>query len=68
MEVTLDRTQIDNLKEFVDHLSRTMHFQIPGSLVIWSLPAPNSLLFLNLPFFSWFAACLIWLYRPGMML
>ncbi|CAL9187816.1 unnamed protein product [Musa hybrid cultivar] len=35
MEVTLDRTQIDNLKEFVDHLSRTMHFQIPGSLVIW---------------------------------
>ncbi|CAL9123350.1 unnamed protein product [Musa textilis] len=35
MEVQLDRTKIDNLKEFVDHLSRTMHFNVPGSLVIW---------------------------------
>ncbi|CAJ2644117.1 unnamed protein product [Trifolium pratense] len=35
MEVELDRGQISNLKEFVDHLSLTMHSSMPGSLVIW---------------------------------
>ncbi|KAL2516247.1 Cytosolic endo-beta-N-acetylglucosaminidase 2 [Forsythia ovata] len=30
MEVTLDPKQIPNLKEFVDHLSQTMHSAVPG--------------------------------------
>ncbi|CAK8566446.1 unnamed protein product [Lathyrus sativus] len=35
MEVKLDPKQIPNLKEFVDHLSLTMHSSLPGSLVLW---------------------------------
>lgn len=35
MEVKLDPKQIPNLKEFVDHLSLTMHSSLPGSLVVW---------------------------------
>ncbi|XP_020237238.1 cytosolic endo-beta-N-acetylglucosaminidase 1 [Cajanus cajan] len=35
MEVNLDQDQIFNLKEFVDHLSLTMHSSVPGSLVLW---------------------------------
>ncbi|XP_008804109.2 cytosolic endo-beta-N-acetylglucosaminidase 1 [Phoenix dactylifera] len=35
MEVNLDLQQIDNLKEFIRHLSQTMHSSVPGSLVIW---------------------------------
>ncbi|KAF3433345.1 hypothetical protein FNV43_RR24447 [Rhamnella rubrinervis] len=35
MEVKLDLTQIHNLKEFVSHLTQTMHSSMPGSLVIW---------------------------------
>ncbi|KAJ7963921.1 Cytosolic endo-beta-N-acetylglucosaminidase [Quillaja saponaria] len=35
IEVNLDRGQISNLKEFVNHLSITMHSSLPGSLVLW---------------------------------
>ncbi|KAK7281105.1 hypothetical protein RIF29_08805 [Crotalaria pallida] len=35
MEVNLDRGKISNLKEFVNHLSLTMHSSVPGSLVLW---------------------------------
>ncbi|CAL0320340.1 unnamed protein product [Lupinus luteus] len=35
MEVNLDKGQISNLKEFVNHLSLTMHSAVPGSLVLW---------------------------------
>ncbi|KAK9159180.1 hypothetical protein Scep_005754 [Stephania cephalantha] len=35
MEVNLDAGQIPYLKEFVTHLSQTMHSSVPGSLVIW---------------------------------
>ncbi|OIV97436.1 hypothetical protein TanjilG_16197 [Lupinus angustifolius] len=35
MEVNLDKGQISNLKEFVNHLSITMHSAVPGSLVLW---------------------------------
>ncbi|XP_057948732.1 cytosolic endo-beta-N-acetylglucosaminidase 1-like [Malania oleifera] len=35
MEVELDVAQIPNLKEFVSHLTQTMHSAIPRSLVIW---------------------------------
>ncbi|CAN1253780.1 Cytosolic endo-beta-N-acetylglucosaminidase 1 [Linum perenne] len=35
MEVKLDVGQIPNLKEFVCHLTRTMHSLVPGSMVIW---------------------------------
>ncbi|KAK9742309.1 hypothetical protein RND81_03G162900 [Saponaria officinalis] len=35
MEVTLNVAQIENLKEFVKHLTDTMHSLKPGSLVIW---------------------------------
>lgn len=35
MEVKLDLVQIPNLKEFVSHLTQTMHSSLPGSLVIW---------------------------------
>ncbi|KAA8539540.1 hypothetical protein F0562_026232 [Nyssa sinensis] len=35
MEVKLDVGKIPNLKEFVSHLTQTMHFSVPGSLVIW---------------------------------
>lgn len=42
IEVKLDKKQVDNLKEFVRHLSHTMHSSIPGSLVIWSFHSLNS--------------------------
>lgn len=35
MEVNLDMGQIPNLKEFVSHLTQTMHSSVSGSLVIW---------------------------------
>ncbi|KAH9702655.1 cytosolic endo-beta-N-acetylglucosaminidase 1 [Citrus sinensis] len=35
MEVELDVDQIPNLKEFVSHLTQTMHSSVPGSLAIW---------------------------------
>ncbi|KAI9112464.1 hypothetical protein K1719_016387 [Acacia pycnantha] len=35
MEVKLDLGQIENLKEFVKHLSLLMHSPVLGSLVIW---------------------------------
>ncbi|KAK4273731.1 hypothetical protein QN277_017070 [Acacia crassicarpa] len=35
MEVKLDLGQIENLKEFVKHLSLLMHSSVPGSLVLW---------------------------------
>ncbi|KAF3632042.1 Cytosolic endo-beta-N-acetylglucosaminidase 2 [Capsicum annuum] len=35
MEVSLDVEQISNLKEFVSHLTQSMHSLVPGSLVIW---------------------------------
>ncbi|KAI4306874.1 hypothetical protein L6164_030116 [Bauhinia variegata] len=35
MEVNLDPHRIPNLKEFVNHLTLTMHSSVPGSLVIW---------------------------------
>ncbi|OAY73406.1 Cytosolic endo-beta-N-acetylglucosaminidase 2 [Ananas comosus] len=35
LEVNLDSQLIDNLKEFLHHLTETMHSYVPGSLVIW---------------------------------
>lgn len=35
IEVKLDVQFIDNLREFVSHLTKTMHAAVPGSLVIW---------------------------------
>lgn len=35
MEINLDVEQIPILKEFVSHLTKTMHASVPGSLVIW---------------------------------
>ncbi|KAJ8764176.1 hypothetical protein K2173_005101 [Erythroxylum novogranatense] len=35
MEIKLSVDQIPNLKEFVSHLTQTMHSSLPGSLVIW---------------------------------
>ncbi|KAG8644858.1 cytosolic endo-beta-N-acetylglucosaminidase 1 isoform X2 [Manihot esculenta] len=35
MEINLEVEQIPNLKEFVHHLTQTMHSSSPGSLVIW---------------------------------
>ncbi|XAR65975.1 Mannosyl-glycoprotein endo-beta-N-acetylglucosaminidase [Bertholletia excelsa] len=35
VEVNLEVTEIPNLKEFVSHLTKTMHSSVPGSLVIW---------------------------------
>ncbi|XP_052185322.1 cytosolic endo-beta-N-acetylglucosaminidase 1 [Diospyros lotus] len=35
MEVSFDVGLIPNLKEFVSHLTNTMHSLMPGSLVIW---------------------------------
>ncbi|KAJ8484629.1 hypothetical protein OPV22_017114 [Ensete ventricosum] len=75
MEVTLDSTQIDNLKEFVDHLSRTMHFNVPGSLLIWydavtidgSGGPQNKLNQKNKPFFDLCDGILVnyWWEEPG---
>ncbi|XP_074568960.1 cytosolic endo-beta-N-acetylglucosaminidase 1-like [Curcuma longa] len=60
IEVKLDKKQVDNLKEFVHHLSRTMHSSVPGSLVIWydavtidgKLAWQNKLNDANKPFFD----------------
>ncbi|KAI9102114.1 hypothetical protein K1719_023624 [Acacia pycnantha] len=60
MEVKLDRGQIENLKEFVKHLSLLMHSSVPGSLVIWydsvtiygELDWQNKLDEYNKPFFD----------------
>ncbi|XVF24179.1 hypothetical protein REPUB_Repub13aG0105100 [Reevesia pubescens] len=60
MEVSLDAGQIRNLKEFVSHLTQTMHSSLPGSLVIWydsvaidgSLSFQNQLNEQNKPFFD----------------
>ncbi|PIN14587.1 Mannosyl-glycoprotein endo-beta-N-acetylglucosaminidase [Handroanthus impetiginosus] len=60
MEVTLDTEQIPNLKAFVNHLSRTMHASVRGSLVIWydsvtidgDLSWQNQLNDKNKPFFD----------------
>ncbi|GAV88986.1 Glyco_hydro_85 domain-containing protein [Cephalotus follicularis] len=60
MEVDLEIAQIPNLKEFVSHLTRTMHSSLPGSLVIWydsvtingNLKWQNQLNELNKPFFD----------------
>ncbi|KZV25990.1 cytosolic endo-beta-N-acetylglucosaminidase-like [Dorcoceras hygrometricum] len=60
MEVTLDPGQIPNLKEFVSHLSQTMHSSVSGSLVIWydsvtidgNLSWQNQLNDKNKPFFD----------------
>ncbi|KAL1348242.1 hypothetical protein HN51_024215 [Arachis hypogaea] len=60
MEVGLDSVQIPNLKEFVNHLTLTMHSLVPGSLVIWydsvtddgSLNYQNQLNKYNKPFFD----------------
>ncbi|XP_077213000.1 cytosolic endo-beta-N-acetylglucosaminidase 1-like [Tasmannia lanceolata] len=60
MEVNLDTSQIPNLKEFVSHLTETMHSALPGSLVIWydsvtkdgDLSWQNQLNEYNKPFFD----------------
>ncbi|KAK1322047.1 hypothetical protein QJS10_CPA03g01106 [Acorus calamus] len=35
MEVSLDVEKIPILKEFISHLTQTMHSTVPGSLIIW---------------------------------
>ncbi|XP_027110733.1 cytosolic endo-beta-N-acetylglucosaminidase 1-like isoform X1 [Coffea arabica] len=60
MEVELDVGQIPNLKEFVSHLTQTMHSSLPTSLVIWydsvtingDLDWQNQLNDMNKPFFD----------------
>jgi len=60
IEVKLDAQFIDNLKEFVNHLTKTMHAAVPGSLVIWydaitvkgELDWQNKLNKYNKPFFD----------------
>uniref|UniRef100_A0A2P2KK58 mannosyl-glycoprotein endo-beta-N-acetylglucosaminidase n=1 Tax=Rhizophora mucronata TaxID=61149 RepID=A0A2P2KK58_RHIMU len=60
MEVKLHLEQIPNLKEFVSHLTQTMHSSMPGSLVIWydsvtiygDLKWQNQLNEKNKPFFD----------------
>ncbi|KAJ6824677.1 cytosolic endo-beta-N-acetylglucosaminidase 1-like [Iris pallida] len=60
MEVNLEREQIANLKEFVSHLTQTMHTSVRGSLVIWydsvtkdgHLDYQNQLNGKNKPFFD----------------
>ncbi|XP_059666788.1 cytosolic endo-beta-N-acetylglucosaminidase 1-like isoform X2 [Cornus florida] len=60
MEVGLDVGQIPNLKEFIIHLTSTMHSSMPGSLVIWydsvavngNLSYQNRLNENNKPFFD----------------
>lgn len=56
----MDIGQIPNLKEFVSHLTQTMHSSLPGSLVIWydsvtidgELSWQNQLNEKNKPFFD----------------
>ncbi|KAJ6900094.1 cytosolic endo-beta-N-acetylglucosaminidase 1-like [Populus alba x Populus x berolinensis] len=60
MEVELELGQIPNLKEFISHLTQTMHSSLPGSLVIWydsvtidgNLSWQNQLNDQNKPFFD----------------
>ncbi|KAG8501382.1 hypothetical protein CXB51_003466 [Gossypium anomalum] len=60
LEVKVDIGQIPNLKEFVSHLTQTMHSSLPGSLVIWydsvtidgELSWQNQLNEKNKPFFD----------------
>ncbi|KAL6838252.1 hypothetical protein ACP4OV_031924 [Aristida adscensionis] len=60
IEVNLDVQFIDNLKEFVNHLTKGMHATVPGSLVIWydaitvkgQLDWQNKLNEYNKPFFD----------------
>ncbi|XP_021295371.1 cytosolic endo-beta-N-acetylglucosaminidase 1 [Herrania umbratica] len=60
MEVELEVGQIPNLKEFVSHLTQTMHSSLRGSLVIWydsvtvdgDLSWQNQLNEKNKPFFD----------------
>lgn len=60
MEVQLDAGQFPNLKEFVSHLTQTMHASLPDSLVIWydsvtkdgKLRWQNQLNEYNKPFFD----------------
>ncbi|KAE8669379.1 Cytosolic endo-beta-N-acetylglucosaminidase 2 [Hibiscus syriacus] len=60
MEVNLDIGQIPNLKEFISHLTQTMHSSVPGSLVIWydsvtvdgTISYQNQLNEQNKPFFD----------------
>ncbi|XVF24182.1 hypothetical protein REPUB_Repub13aG0105400 [Reevesia pubescens] len=60
IEVQLDVGQIPNLKEFISHLTQTMHSSLPGSLVIWydsvtvdgDLSWQNQLNEKNKPFFD----------------
>ncbi|KAJ0441263.1 putative mannosyl-glycoprotein endo-beta-N-acetylglucosaminidase [Helianthus annuus] len=43
MEVTLNVEKIPTLKEFVDHLTKTMHSAVAGSLVIWKITQASPL-------------------------
>ncbi|KAB2034345.1 hypothetical protein ES319_D04G078800v1 [Gossypium barbadense] len=60
LEVKVDIGQIPNLKEFVSHLTQTIHSSLPGSLVIWydsvtidgELSWQNQLNEKNKPFFD----------------
>ncbi|KAL1104682.1 hypothetical protein V6Z11_D04G082200 [Gossypium hirsutum] len=60
LEVKVDIGQIPNLKEFVGHLTQTIHSSLPGSLVIWydsvtidgELSWQNQLNEKNKPFFD----------------
>ncbi|KAG0487963.1 hypothetical protein HPP92_006774 [Vanilla planifolia] len=60
MEVKLDPQQTINLKEFVSHLTQSIHNVVPGSLVIWydsvtidgDLKYQNQLNEKNKPFFD----------------
>ncbi|XP_007008872.2 PREDICTED: cytosolic endo-beta-N-acetylglucosaminidase 1 [Theobroma cacao] len=60
IEVELEVGQIPNLKEFISHLTQTMHSSLPGSLVIWydsvtvdgDLSWQNQLNEKNKPFFD----------------
>ncbi|KAL5709799.1 mannosyl-glycoprotein endo-beta-N-acetylglucosaminidase [Ranunculus cassubicifolius] len=60
MEIQLDVALIPNLKEFVNHLTQTMHSSMPGSVIIWydsvtidgDLSWQNQLNQSNKPFFD----------------
>ncbi|GJN14109.1 hypothetical protein PR202_gb00891 [Eleusine coracana subsp. coracana] len=60
IEVKLDVQYIENLKEFVNHLTKKIHADVPGSLVIWydaitvngELDWQNKLNKYNKPFFD----------------
>ncbi|XP_004148185.2 cytosolic endo-beta-N-acetylglucosaminidase 1 isoform X2 [Cucumis sativus] len=60
MEISLNSHQIPHMKEFVSHLTRSMHSKLPGSLVIWydsvtidgKLDWQNQLNERNKPFFD----------------